>query len=338
MKEHTIALLVMSSLLGGCGEPDYLSLSGPTMGTTFVIKARPASSINAEQLQQHVTQLLATINATMSTYDNNSELSRLNRNPSTEWIDASPELMLVLRAALEVSELSQGAFDVTVGPLVNVWGFGPNRQKDQIPSADEIAAAQQRIGYQQLRLRNNPPAVRKQRSDIYIDLSAIAKGHAVDEIGTLLERYEITDYLVDIGGELLAKGRNAQGENWRIAIEKPNSEERAIQRTVRISDRGMATSGNYRNFFELKGQRYSHIINPHSGWPIKHDLASVTVISSSAMQADALATMLLVLGADKGLQLAQEQQLAAFFIMIENNSFTEKSTAAFQPYLQASTK
>jgi thiamine biosynthesis lipoprotein len=311
-----------------------VQLTGATMGTTYTVKIpRLPGVIAVDTLQAEIDRILAQINRQMSTYDPESELSRFNRNPSTDWVPVSPELLVVMQEAQRVAQLTSGAFDVTVGPLVDLWGFGPTVTDDAIPSQAAIAEAQTRVGYHLLRLRYDPPALQKTVADIEVDLSAIAKGYAVDRLAEYLETLSIADYMVEIGGELRVKGNNVQGDPWRIAIEKPTPNERTVERIALLTDRGIATSGNYRNFFERDGQRYSHAIDPTTGRPIRHELASVSVIHPSVTLADALATGLIVMGPDNGFQLAEQQGLAALFIVINDGEFIEKSTSAIAPYL-----
>ncbi|HXH02847.1 MAG TPA: FAD:protein FMN transferase [Candidatus Competibacteraceae bacterium] len=327
--------LLCCLLLGACERPPELTeLHGRTMGTSYSVKyLAGAAAPAAAALQEEIERLLAAINKTMSTYDPDSELSRFNRAPADDWVAVSVELYTVVAAARRISELSDGAFDITVGPLVNLWGFGPQPPRDRVPPAAAIAAARERVGYRMLALRNQPPALRKTRPDLYVDLSAIAKGYAVDRVAELLERHAIRDYLVEIGGELRASGRNAQASPWRVAVEKPLAGARSVETVIAVERGSIATSGDYRNFFEVDGQRYSHEIDPHSGWPIAHRLASVTVVADNCMEADAWATALLVLGPQNGPALAERLGLAALFISGEADGFREHATPAFVPYL-----
>ena len=325
-------VLFLCWALGACdgGSTEQIVLSGATMGTTYTIKVIGDPS---DTLQAEIDRIFADINRKMSTYDPDSELSRFNQNQSTDWIAISEELRLVMAEALAVSALSEGAFDVTVGPLVNLWGFGPQITDGGIPSEQALAKARARTGYRQLHLRDDPPALKKDRSDLYIDLSAIAKGYAVDKVADHLDIVGVPHYLVELGGELRAKGHNPQGKPWTIAIERPTPGKQAVEQVIQITAQGVATSGDYRNFFELNGQRYAHAINPHTGWPVKHRLGSVTVVAKSTMRADAMATALLVLGPEAGMALAQSQHLAAFFIIANDHGFTERSTPTFAQYL-----
>jgi thiamine biosynthesis lipoprotein len=330
-----ILLLALSLLVACQPAPDpTVRLTGSTMGTSYEIKLIPApGQAVPDDLRNRVEAMLADINRRMSTYDPDSELSRFNQNPRTDWIAVSPELQQVVAEGLRISELSSGAFDITVGPLVNLWGFGPEPRRDQVPSADAIAHARARVGYWRLQTREQPPALKKERADLYLDLSALAKGYGVDRLVALMETTGIPNYLVAIGGEIRARGRNGQNQPWTIAIEKPVPGQRAVERLVRFGDRSISTSGDYRNFFEQDGQRYSHIINPQTGRPVPQTLASVTVVSDRSIVADATATALMAAGPDLGWQLASEHHLAAFFLLVKPDGFQERYTPEFEPYL-----
>jgi FAD:protein FMN transferase len=304
---------------------------GGTMGTSFSIKASSLpDKLNSTQLQRDIDALLTRINGQMSTYLDDSELSRLNHNPSTEWQGISEALFQVLFEANKISLLSKGAFDITVGPLVNLWGFGPDPMTYKPPTDTEIQEQLNLIGYLYLKLRENPFMIKKGLPELYLDLSALAKGYAVDQVAEMLEIQGITDYMVEIGGELRLKGSSITGKKWRIAIEKPTPEFRAIQTVLPITNISIATSGDYRNYFETDGIRFSHTIDPRNGRPITHNLASVTILSDTAMQADALATALMVLGPDQGFELAEQEMIAAFFIIKSDDGFVEKSTSAYR--------
>jgi len=310
-------LLVLTGCEQGSDRSDerVLALRGSTMGTSYSVQiVEPHADLDRDALAEDINARLADINKLMSTYRPGSELSRFNNSNATSWFLVSPQLVAVVETAQAVSEASAGAFDVTVGPLVNLWGFGPTPRAEDIPSAGDIQAARARVGWQQLEVQAQPPALRKSRPDVYVDLSAIAKGYAVDQLAGLLESQGVGDYLVEIGGELRGRGVNGRGEPWRIAIERPDASRRAAFRVVALRDMGMATSGDYRNFVEIGGQRYSHTIDPATGWPVGHRLASVTVLAEDCMQADAWATALLVLGPERGLELAEQLGLAALFI------------------------
>jgi FAD:protein FMN transferase len=324
-----LALLLLA--LAGCGPREHtLTLAGPTMGTSWSVQLpKPSARLDQAALYAEINGVLDAVNARMSTYQADSELSRFNAAASTEWFPVSTELVRVVDTALAVSTISDGAFDVTVGPLVNLWGFGPDVQADALPAQADIDAALDRVGWTLLDTRAEPPALRKERPDVYVDLSAIAKGHGVDRVAELLEAKGLTDYLVEIGGELRGRGVNAKGEPWRIAIERPDPGRRAVLRLVALTDQAMATSGDYRNFFELDGRRYSHTIDPATGRPVDHQLASVTVLAERCGEADAWATALLVLGPEQGRALADERGLAALFVERIGEELRVTESAAF---------
>ncbi len=334
----TCILLGWLILLSGCGSDggrEGAELSGPIMGTRYSVKiAGVPAATDREQLASKVQAELELINSLMSTYDPQSELSRFNAFAGTEWFGVSRSTLEVVGRARSISEKTGGAFDVTVGPLVNLWGFGPEPEPGLVPSPDLIAAQRARVGYARVELREEPPALRKGRPDVYVDLSAIAKGYAVDRVAGLLEKEGLHDYLVDVGGEIRVAGDNAAGEPWRLAVEYPDSGRRAPFRIIRLERGGVATSGNYRNFFELEGQRYAHTIDPRSGWPVSHALLAVTVISDDTMTADAWATALMVLGPEEGLAVAEREGVAALLISAGDDSKVhEQMTSGMRAFL-----
>lgn len=336
MKRRTFVSLLATTPLAAClQQPNQTVLRGHTMGTTYSVKLAPPSALSLVMLQSEIEDSLHTINRAMSTYDPLSELSRFNQSNATDWVPASMALCTVLGEALHVSTLSQGAFDVTVGPLVNLWGFGPEQRQALIPQAALLDATRARVGYHYLQVRPGEQLIRKAKPDTYVDLSGIAKGYAVDRLAMLLETHGVKDYLVEIGGELRGKGHNESGQAWQVAIEQPQPGERSIQRVVDLSGQALATSGDYRNFFELQGRRYSHMLNPITGQPVRHGLASVSVLSRSTMQADALATALQILGPERGYQLAEREGLTALFIVHDGEGFKEHASSAFQISVKA---
>ncbi|OHB70276.1 MAG: hypothetical protein A2V70_17065 [Planctomycetes bacterium RBG_13_63_9] len=311
------------------------TLSGETMGTSYTVKvvALP-QTVELEMLRQEIQETLSRIDGLMSTYRAESEISRFNRYDGIDWFVVSPETASVVHEAVRLGELTEGAFDVTVGPLVNLWSFGPEKDSAQrVPSPGEIASVRQRVGFRNLAVRISPPALRKNRNDLYVDLSGIAKGFAVDQIAEHLDFRGIEDYMVEIGGEIRAKGHNHRGIPWRLAVESPLADRRMVHRVVSLENAAMATSGDYRNYFEKDGTRYCHIIDSRSGRPVAHGLASATVIGPSCSRADALATALMVLGPDAGFELAQREHLAVFLLLKTDTGFVEKSTAEFRDTL-----
>lgn len=331
----TIAAIAVA-LLRPAPPATQQALTGRTMGTAYRIKYRPTPGAPAPaELQAEVDRLLAEINRSMSTYDPDSELSRFNRARTTDWVAISPALHTVLQAALLVGAQSEGAFDVTVGPLVNLWGFGPEPRNARIPAAADLTAARQRVGHDTLELRDAPPALRKTRADVHVDLSAIAKGYGVDRVSELLDARGLAHHLVEIGGEVRARGRNAWGERWRVAVERPLSTGRSLGPVLALDGAALATSGGYRNFFTIGGRRYAHIIDPVSGWPVRNRAASVSVVADSCMLADAWATALQVLGPERGMATAERLDLAVLFIVEHEDRFEERASRALQAYREA---
>jgi len=268
----------------------------------------------------------------MSTYRGDSEITRVNEAPTHEWITVSDDFFAVASTALSIGELSGGAYDVTIAPLVNRWGFGPDLSSRELPSEEEVRALLTRVGQGKLALDPGASAVMKLEA-ISLDFSSLAKGHAVDVVANWLATENISDYLVEVGGEMRLSGRSGRGDLWRIAIEQPQNGNRSAAQALALSTVAVATSGDYRNYFERDGKRYSHTIDPRTGYPVEHDLVSVTVIHDSAMKADGWATALTVLGAERAFDLAQEQGLAVYFIQRKDNEYVSRNTASFEPYL-----
>jgi FAD:protein FMN transferase len=323
--------------LSACAPPKQrvTALEGATMGGRYTVKILDLPpQISGTALHAEIATTLRRINDSMSTYIDQSELSRFNRSTSTDWIDVSPEIAEVVTEAQRVSALTDGAFDVTVGPVVNLWGFGPDVKAESVPDDAAIEAARERVGFRMLEVRADPPALRKQRPDIYVDLSAIAEGYAVDVIAGLLDTRDLPNYVVEVGGELRARGRNEEGQPWRIAVEQPIADRRRADRVLHVDGMGVATSGVYRTYFEADGHHYSHIIDPKSARPVTHDLASVTTIADTTMRADALATGLLVLGPDAGYELAAREGIAALFVRRVDDKLVERATPAFGAYVR----
>ncbi|MGH0034078.1 MAG: FAD:protein FMN transferase [Myxococcota bacterium] len=314
--------------------PDRVTLAGPTMGTTWsvVLQGRGHTRNDLTEARQAIRERLASVNALMSTWDPDSELSRLNAHAEPTPFPLSPETLRVFALAQEVSLQTGGAFDVTVGPLVAAWGFGAGaRTPGQAPDAAELAAIRGRVGYRLLELDGEGRTIRKARPDLRCDLSAIAKGYGVDAVAGALEARGWTDYLVEVGGEIRVRGERPGGGPWQVGIERPGDDPgRVVQGVVPLSDLAMATSGDYRNFYEVDGERRSHIVDPRSGRPVTHRVASVSVIHPEAVLADAWATALTVLGPDEGLELAESRGLAAYFLVRTGpERFEARATSGF---------
>jgi thiamine biosynthesis lipoprotein len=306
------------------------------MGTTWSVKIVAADMDRERQqaLEALVLAELDAVNEKMSHYLPTSELSRFNDSPESTPFPVSAELLEVLEEALEIGELTEGALDVTIGPLVDAWGFGPPGQPPEPPSEGEILRLLAATGPAHMELDRQASTVRKRTPGLRIDLSAIAKGYAVDRVAEALVAEGLDRFLVEVGGELRALGTGETGEPWRLAVERPRAEGRSIHLIVPLSTGSLATSGDYRNYYEVNGQRITHILDPRTGQPITHRLASVSVVDPLCIRADALSTALMVLGPDEGYRLAEELDLAALFLVRkEEGTFAELSTPRFQALL-----
>ena len=307
-----------------------LDLDGSALGTSFVVSiVEPPGDLDAEQLRNDVVAVLQRIDELASTWRDDSELTVFNADQSIDWIPVSDEFCVLLERSQEVSKVTDGAFDLTIGPLVNLWGFGPEGQIVTPPSADDIEAAQRRVGFDKLETDCDERLVRKDEPDLYVDLSGWAKGHAVDQLAEMLNQKGFENYLVEVGGELRVKGLNRESSNWAIGIEAPSTSERVPHAVVNVTNTSVATSGDYRNYFEHQGQRFSHTIDARTGRPVRHNLAAVTVIDASAAYADAMATALLVLGPDAGPALAEKLHIAAYFLVRDQTDIREITTTEF---------
>ena len=333
-----ISSFLLLALTCGCqqGETaENLRLSGQTMGTTWSLNMVPGSSgTDSAVLKRLLQARLDQINGLMSTYDPESELSRFNTLASTDWYPVSEDTARVIDLSQEISVLSGGAFDISIGPLVELWGFGTAERREKIPTEGQVRDNLARVGYKNIQLRRGPTAIRKQIPELQIDLSAVAKGYAVDALAKILEQQGISNYLLEIGGELQISGHRGDDSPWQIAIEKPLEEVREVATIFPLTNTALATSGNYRNFYVEDGQRYSHTIDPVSGKPIRHKLASVTVLARTCARADALATALMVLGEEKGRQFCEKNQIAAYFLIHERTSMTVYASPAFERFLK----
>lgn len=322
-------LLGLAPLLAGCsaGGP-ALELHGSTMGTTWSVKLAGIDESQLPALRGEVQQLLDRTVGQMSTWEPDSDLSRFNRAEAGTWQVLPPELFVVIEYALELARDTGGAYDPTVGPLVNLWGFGPDGAVAEPPGAAAIAAARARVGWQRIEL---DPARRAmlQPGGLYVDLSSIGEGVGIDRIAEHLDRRGVANYLVEIGGELRARGRRPDGQPWRVAIERPEAGTHAVERVIELHDRAVSTSGSYRQFFDSDGRRYSHIVDPRTGRPVTHALASVSVLDESSMRADALDTVLAVLGPDEGMAWARARGVAALFFVHAGDGLEARETPAF---------
>ncbi|MHB0776949.1 FAD:protein FMN transferase [Halomonas sp. WWR20] len=330
---HLGLALLLCMLLAGCQkQPQAYRFEGPVFGTGFHVTLY--GSYDQERIDALEASILAALNEVdglMSTYKRDSELSRFNRSAVNVPFKLSPPTADVINESIAIGEMSGGAFDVTVGAAVNLWGFGPDMRPETIPSDEEVAQALATVNFRALQLEGNTLT---KTQPVYVDLSGIAKGYGVDRVAQRLDAEGVTSYLVEIGGEIRTRGEKPGGEAWRIAVEKPVSNERAVQRIVELSDAAVATSGDYRNYYERDGQRFSHTVDPRTGRPVTHRLASVTIIAERCSTADALATAITVLGPEAGMKLAERENIAAYFIVKTDEGFETRVSRAFRPYLQ----
>lgn len=312
-----IGVVLLSAALASCAGPaDPQYFSGPTMGTTYhVTLTRLPRQVSREQVQAVVDEVLDDVDRRFSTWRNDSELARFNTLRGTQWVPVSDDLLAVVTEAQRVAAASHGAFDVTVAPLVDVWGFGRDGSRTTTaPDARALHDARDDVGYALLEVQDAPPALRKHRPGLRLDVSGIAPGFAVDRIAARLQRLQVRDAMVELGGEVRAWGRNPDGVPWRVAVEAPLSGERRVYAVVPLDGQSVSTSGDYRDFRIVAGRRISHTVDPRSGRPVEHGLASVTVVDASAMTADAYATALMVLGPEEGWRFAAEHQIAAMLL------------------------
>lgn len=344
---RVVQVLVVTALLGllfsslWTGRPELHTLTGRTMGTTYAIKiVAPSAKFDHNDLlavEEYVQDRLGEINQLMSTYIPDSELSRLNRAPVNEPFALSEETFHVLQRALAISKQTGGAFDITVGPIVNAYGFGPDPRSVEPPDDAQLARLKERVGYHKLELDPASRTATRLHPNLYCDLSAIAKGYAVDQIAAILDDWTLKNYMVEIGGEVVARGMNLNGTPWQIAVEAPIPDERSVYRVLPLSERALATSGDYRNYYTVHGTRISHTIDPRTGRPVTHRLGSVTVVADNCETADALATALMVLGPEAGYNWAAEQGTCALFLTRgEGDRVSERASPAFEQWLKTS--
>ena len=308
--------------------PQLHTISGNTMGTSYHIKW--LSDDIGPQLQTKIDLKLAQLNAQVSTYDPQSTIAQYNQSPTQTPIKIAPEFETIANTASELYQLTQGKLDVTMGPLVNLWGFGPD-SITQLPTEPQIQQALQKMGLNSFTLSNG--YIQKNVAGAKLDFAAIAKGYGVDMVAQLLTEQGIEHYMVEIGGEIKLQGHNQAQQPWRVAILQPTDNQQNIQKVIQAGDMAIATSGDYMNYYEYQQQRYNHLLDPSTGKPIQSSLASVTVLHQSCMVADGYATALTVMGLPQALAYANKHKLAAMFISRENEVFTVQYTAGFEQFL-----
>ncbi len=330
-----ICLYLSSCSLSSSKEPIAFSgLAYYSMPWSVKIDDLP-QDLAAPKLQQELQQTLDNANKVLSTYQPDTELMRFNNSAIGEWQASSPMLFDAVTTAVLVSQQTNGIYDVTVAPLVNVWGFGPKAVPNKVPSAVEIRAAKAKVGWQHIAIDNSQKKLQRQR-DISLDLSSLGEGIGVDALEEVLIKHGVQSYMISVAGTIRTKGQKLNGSAWRIAIEKPDSSglpERVLN--LGLGATAISTSGAYRNYHEIEGVRYSHTIDPRTGKPITHKTVSVSVVMPNQPDrlADAWATALNVLGAEEGYTVAVKQGIAAYYLVKTEQGFSEKFTPAFQPFL-----
>lgn len=321
-----LAALLAGALLAGCGDR-VEEFGGPTMGSHYSVKyVASASTPEPAALKAEVEALLAEVDEQMSTWRADSELSRFNRLPAGNCRVMPEPVLRLVRLGEELSTQSDGAFDLTVEPLLDLWGFGPQSRGERVPTAEEIAEARANVGHQLLRIDGERLC---KAAAVQLDLNSIAAGYTVDLVGARLAELGVGSYLLDITGELKGMGRKPDGTPWRIAIEAPRADQRVAQKILTLDGLGVSTSGDYRNYFERDGRRYSHTLDPRSGAPIDHRLASVTVLDPQALRADGLSTLLMVLGPERGYAFAEQAGIPALFVTRTDEGFASRATPEF---------
>lgn len=328
LSRASLLIVLLVATLTGCGQ-SIERFGGPTMGSSYTVQYVPTGKApDAAKLKAEVDTILASLDEQFSTYRDDSVVSRFNALPAGACMALSADMLKLWRYGEELSQQSGGAFDLSVEPLMNLWGFGPQSRREQVPAPADLQRERTRVGHQHLRLQGEQLC---KDVDAQLDFDSIVAGYAVDQVSARLMELGLTDYLVEITGELKAVGHKPDGSPWRIALEVPSGErERQVERSVALDGIGLSTSGDYRNYFEEGGQRYSHTFDPRTGAPVRHALASVTVAEAQALRADGLSTLLMVLGPEEGYTFAERNGLAAFFIVRQGEGFVTRATPRFE--------
>jgi len=332
----TRALLCLCLLLAGCATAPARHetlLAGETMGSAWSAKIVDLPPAEAAALRDGIQARFDAVDLALSTWRADSALSRFNARDDGEWTDVDPELAAVLRYALSLGADSDGAYDVTIAPLVNLWGFGPDPASWRVPEAAAIEAARARVGWRKVEI---DPALDRARKapGVRLDLSSLGKGRGVDRVAEYLDSRGYANYLVDLSGKLRARGRNARGARWRVAVERPGPDQAGASGTlgneiVTLDDASVATAGDYRRFFESGGRHYSHIIDPATGYPVAHQTVSATALAADCMHADALATVFMAMAPDAALRLADARGVAALLIGRDGGRLVVRPGAAW---------
>ncbi|XXE08101.1 FAD:protein FMN transferase [Pseudomonas sp. Z1-29] len=324
-----IGLVMLAGVVSGCGRGDTLErFDGPTMGSRYSVQyVRHAATPGPNVVQAEVEKILAEVDRLFSTYRSDSEIERFNALPGGSCLTMPGPVFELVRVGEQLSSQSHGAFDLTVEPLLNLWGFGPQSRREAVPSAEALALARRQVGHGYLRIEGDRLC---KDAAVEVDFNSIAAGYAVDRIAAKLQALGIDSYLAEATGELKAVGHKPDGSAWRIALEEPRNDRQMAERVIEVNGYGVSTSGDYRKYFEQGGKRYSHTFDARTGAPVLHNLASVTVIHPSAMLADGLSTLLLILGPEEGWDYAQEHGIGVFFVLRDGERFVVRTNDAFE--------
>lgn len=301
----------LALLLVSCdGKEEFTSIGGKTMGTTWSLRSEQATKETRQLIQDHLDQR----EAVLSHWRQDSAVSRFNDSLTTDWQPVPRELIQIVELARDIASKTDGALDITLAPLIDLWGFGATGQSKSIPTEAQITEAKTRCGWQHLHIRFDPPAMKKDLPDIRINVASVTEGFVIDELITLLKQRGLSDFLLEVGGEVAAIGHAPDGKPWRVGIQTPEATPGDALQTLPLSDLCIATSGNYRHRFEKDGQSYSHLIDPRTGHPISHPLTAVSVVHESCGIADGYATALMVLGPERGREIASQLGLRVIWI------------------------
>ena len=320
---------MLIGVLSGCGNGDSLErFDGPTMGSRYSIQyVRHSSTPGPKAVQAEVENILADVDRQFSTYRSDSDIERFNALPADRCQVMPGPVLELIRVGEQLSSQSEGSYDLTVEPLLNLWGFGPQGREEKVPTAEALAEVRQRVGHAHLRIDGDQLC---KDAAVEVDFNSIAAGYAVDAIAAKLEAMGIHNYLAEATGELKAAGKKLDGSPWRVALEEPRDDQQVAERILAVDGYGVSTSGDYRNYFEQDGRRYSHTFDARTGAPVLHTLASVTVIHPSALMADGLSTLLLILGPERGWDYAETHDIGAFFVIRADTGFVTRTTQAFE--------
>ncbi len=299
---------------------EYQIISGETFGTYYTIKIR--SSADNTHLQKKIKEEFEKINSQMSVFDINSELSNINKEIEGQWIVLSPEMSFLMKNAYQIYRQSNGAFDPTIGKLIDLWGFGTTGSTDKTPNPEDISLLLKTTGFDKVSFDAQYEKMRKNSADTVINLSALAKGYGVDRIAALLKEQGLKNFVIEVGGEVYASGKKSDAvDGWNIGVVNPQNTNEINAYVVKLKNFAAATSGDYRNFFYVDGKKYSHTIDPKTGYPAENNLASVTVFDKSCMRADAMATAIMSMGEKKSYNFIKQNNLpVVLFIKDESGN------------------